>query len=184
MSSYADMRQHSLGLVIFIFLLANCSANDKEIRESMEKHAATICACQERECGMAAFDELISYAKSVKDKRVKDLDALTRTVESTMEAAGECLGEQIFDDKHALKTWEAIALAKPTSGADVLVGIRSIVKEMCTCDSMQCFAGQGDRLNGYAELIPEGLVDAELIPQFEQEFAGVGECLQQMLGFD
>lgn len=175
------MRQLALSLAVSIFLFANCSANDKEIREGMEKHSATICACQERDCAIAAFDKLITYAKSVEDKRVKDLAALTRTVESTMEAAGECLGELIFDDKHALKTWEAIGLAEPTTGDEVLVGIRAIVTGMCACDSMQCFAGQGDRLGGYAELIPEGLVDAELVPLFEQEFAGVEKCMQKML---
>jgi hypothetical protein len=175
------MRQQALVLAGSIFLFANCSTNDKEIREGMEKHAATICACQERDCAIAAFDNLISYAHSVKNKRVKDLDTLTRTVESTMESAGECLGELIFADKHALKTWEAIGLAKPTTGDGVLVGISSIVTEMCACDSMKCFAGQGDRLGGYAELIPEGLVDADLLPQFEQAFAGVEKCMEQMV---
>jgi hypothetical protein len=147
----------------------------------MEKHSAAICACQERDCAIAAFDKLLAYAQSVQNKRVKDLDTLTRTVESTMESAGECLGEKMFDDKHALKTWEAVGLTEPTTGDGVLVGLRAIVTEMCACDTMQCFAGQADRLNGYAELMPEGLVDGDLLPKFEQQIAGVGECMEQMI---
>ncbi len=175
------MRQQTLALAASIFLLANCTGSDKEIREGMEKHSANICACQERDCAIAAFEKLMSYAKSVGNKRVKDLDALTRTVESTMEKAGECLGELMFDDKHALKTWEAIELAEPTTGDAVLVGISSIVTAMCACDSMQCYAEQADRLNGYSGLMPDGLVGADLVPKFEQEIARVGTCMQKMI---
>ncbi|MBL4632517.1 MAG: hypothetical protein JKY56_01520 [Kofleriaceae bacterium] len=110
------MRQRTLALAAFIFLFANCSGSDKEIRENIKKHTASICACQERDCGITTFNNLISYVHSVKNKRVKDLDSLTRTVGSTMESAGERLGELIFADKHALKTWEAIGLAEPTTG--------------------------------------------------------------------
>ncbi len=180
-SSYVDMRQYSFVLVASVFLLASCNTNDKDIREGMKSHAATICACQERDCAIAAFDTLVSYGQSVKDKRVKDVASVEKAIESAMEAAGECLGELIVDDKYALKTWEAIGLAEPTSGDGVLAGLKAITTDMCACDSMRCFAEQSDRLGGYAELLPGDLIDAEMLPQFEQTLAEVEPCLGKML---
>ena len=165
--------------VAFLALLplVGCQTHDKEIMASLEKHKEAMCACTTRDCGFAAFDKLIAYGKSLEGKRVKDEGAVIRAAQTSMEAAGECLGELIASEEHKLKSFEAIGLPKPASVADFGSGIKNIVDAMCECSDWHCFAGQADRLGGYVDLTDAEFVDGSSLAEVQR----MEGCLQQAL---